>query len=388
MGNADPLAKVGFAHMLRGLAALVVLVAHLCQAFWTLPVIATLLGTPAVAPHPYWFTTLVDRMLPPGFLGNFGVALFFLISGFVIPFSVVNRTWPQFAVTRVLRIWPTYAIGLTITALMVILCAGWFGQPRPFSWNTYFLQLIFLQDLSGTISIDGIVWTLEIEARFYLMIALLAGALRLNRMRPIVITAIVLSCFTFTSSLLPDWLQSAESLYRILYGLTLTAQMLCFMLVGTVFNLLYRQTVTRETAIMAASLFLTAFAMQWALGTMRATLEPGLIAYGAALGLFASAYAFRGHLRVPGILNWLAGISYSLYVIHGVAGYAVIRIAVDLGMGVAVSIAVGAGFAFTAATLLHHFVEVPTQALGKRLAGRLKTRQDLRPDVTAAGTTG
>jgi len=58
-------------------------------------------------------------------------------------------------------------------------------------------------------------------------------------------------------------------------------------------------------------------------------------------------------------------------VIHGVAGYAIMRIAVDRGVGLAASIAIGTAFAFTAAALLHYFVEGPTQAWGKQFASGL-----------------
>src|SRR4029077_7376771 len=129
----------------------------------------------------------------------------------------------------VLRIWPTYAVGLTITALMVIGCAAWFGQPRPFAWPTYFLQLLFVQDMFGVISIDGIVWTLEIEVRFYILMAFMAGAVSLGRIWPLAVAAAALTCFTIASSRLPDWLISGEPFYRTLYALTLSAQMLCYM---------------------------------------------------------------------------------------------------------------------------------------------------------------
>ncbi|MCQ4062259.1 acyltransferase, partial [Klebsiella pneumoniae] len=49
--------------------------------------------------------------LPQFNWGAFGVALFFLISGFVIPFSFVKATWLSFLVGRFFRIFPLYAVG-------------------------------------------------------------------------------------------------------------------------------------------------------------------------------------------------------------------------------------------------------------------------------------
>jgi peptidoglycan/LPS O-acetylase OafA/YrhL len=367
--------KIAFAHMLRGLAALLVLIGHLGHTFWMLPGIGTMLGAPPMEPHPYWFTILLDRYLPPGFVGHFAVALFFLISGFVIPFSLLNRTRLQFAAARVLRLWPTYAIGLTITALLVIACASWFGQPRPFPWRTYFLQLVFVRDLAWVPSIDGIAWTLEIEAKFYLLMALLAGAVRLGRIGPLLLTAVALLCLTVGASFLPMWNMSLTPLYRGLYGLTLSGQMICFMFIGTIFNFVYRGLLSWRVGGFAIAFLFGTLLVQWPLGVIAATSKSGLLSYAIALAFFAGAYAARHRMqRAPAALSWLADISYPLYVIHGVAGYALMRMAFDAGIGMAGCIAIATVFAFAAATVMHHFIEVPTQSIGKAISLKMGAR--------------
>src|SRR6187431_393733 len=82
--------RVSFAHLLRGIAAASVLSHHYLNMIWEKPQsIGALIAQPALpvlvnnVPHLHIF----DFGLP-GFWGHFGVALFFLISGFVIPFSV------------------------------------------------------------------------------------------------------------------------------------------------------------------------------------------------------------------------------------------------------------------------------------------------------------
>ena len=67
------------------------------------------------------------------FWGHFGVALFFIISGFVIPFSVASTTRAGFAVARVLRIWPTYLAGLAIAIFCVVINSGLSGKSFPYS---------------------------------------------------------------------------------------------------------------------------------------------------------------------------------------------------------------------------------------------------------------
>ena len=68
--------------------------------------------TALAAPGPYFS------------LGHTGVALFFLVSGFVIPGAFDARTRWAFVVSRAWRLWPTYAAGLTLTiAALACACA-------------------------------------------------------------------------------------------------------------------------------------------------------------------------------------------------------------------------------------------------------------------------
>jgi peptidoglycan/LPS O-acetylase OafA/YrhL len=100
-----------------------------------------------------------------------------------------------------------------------------------------------------------------------------------------------------------------------------------------------------------------------------------LLSYAIALAFFAAAYAARHRMqRATAGLSWLADISYPLYVIHGIAGYALMRMAFDAGIGMAGCIAIATVFAFSAATMMHHFIEVPTQSIGKALSLRMSAR--------------
>src|SRR5262249_15229759 len=154
---------------LRGLAAVTVLIGHFVYVFWGYPdAVASLIGAPPVPRQP---------MSPDldGYLGHVGVAIFFLISGFVIPFSLLNRSRLEFGIARFFRLWPTYTIGFGITVLAVILCSRSYGRPVPFLPSTVVYQVLFVRDFFWVPSIDGIVWTLEIEVKFYILIALIAN---------------------------------------------------------------------------------------------------------------------------------------------------------------------------------------------------------------------
>jgi peptidoglycan/LPS O-acetylase OafA/YrhL len=89
--------------------------------------------------------------------------------------------------------------------------------------------------------------------------------------------------------------------------------------------------------------------------------------YAFVVIVFAFAATFPGLFRGTWISNFFADISYPLYVIHGVAGYASMRVLMDLGAPAWVTLALVTAGALSLAWVLHIAVEKPTQQLGKRI---------------------
>lgn len=116
-----------------------------------------------------------DNVVPLG-PGVAGVALFFFISGYVIPLSVGRGLQPvPFAVRRLFRIYPLY-----LAALLLLLVLGTSGAlPRwadmatasPWRWLA---NLLLVQDFVRQPAFLGVAWTLIIELLWY---ALFAAAL-------------------------------------------------------------------------------------------------------------------------------------------------------------------------------------------------------------------
>jgi peptidoglycan/LPS O-acetylase OafA/YrhL len=110
---------------------------------------------------------------------NFGVTLFFLLSGFLLyrPFVAARLEGRppirirDYTRRRVLRIVPAYWVALTVLALWPGLVAFWDGP----WWRSY----TFTQIYWGESTVQGIfpAWTLCIEVSFYLALPFLAAAI-------------------------------------------------------------------------------------------------------------------------------------------------------------------------------------------------------------------
>ncbi|MDP5007772.1 MAG: acyltransferase family protein, partial [Glaciimonas sp.] len=111
-----------FANTLRGFAALAVLISHYFDFFWIhRDLSAKLTNTSILSVENYATPFYVSWInFGAGFdWGAYAVGVFFLISGFVIPFSLKQETLVNFAMRRLCRIVPTYAVGFSITLLMI-----------------------------------------------------------------------------------------------------------------------------------------------------------------------------------------------------------------------------------------------------------------------------
>src|SRR4051812_18434840 len=107
--------RIWFAQMLRAVAILAVMISHYCDVFIHANSVATSLAfTRPVTINP---NILISQFILWLYnfnfnFGPFGVGIFFLISGFVIPISIENIGTGQFVIRRFFRIFPPYAVGL------------------------------------------------------------------------------------------------------------------------------------------------------------------------------------------------------------------------------------------------------------------------------------
>ena len=156
--------RIESVHSLRGIASLAVALFHLSDG-----------------PH---LPTLLHSICS---YGKFGVEVFFVISGFVLPYSLWRagyvgtfRNYRSFLWKRVVRLDPPY-----LATIAFILVLDWLSsksaayQGSPFSIDILRLlsHLGYLVGLLGMNWLNPVFWTLAIECQFYLLIAALHSLL-------------------------------------------------------------------------------------------------------------------------------------------------------------------------------------------------------------------
>src|SRR4051794_17724043 len=148
-----PAARMGWLDALRGFAALTVVWFHLSPL---------MLGNQrhlAIMRH-------ID-------FGKYGVLLFFLVSGYVIPMSLERHgSLRKFWVGRLFRIYPAYLA--TIALVVGLATAGLAGYPgwvRADPVTGVLAHITMFSDLLGVRGVVRVFWTLAYEMTFYLVVA-------------------------------------------------------------------------------------------------------------------------------------------------------------------------------------------------------------------------
>lgn len=247
--------------LIRGIAALLVCVCHFRHA---LPE-----SIRALAKH-----------------GELGVYAFFVISGFIIPFSMARGNYQlqhlaAFWRKRLLRLQPTYLVAVLVTFILSYGSAQLRGESSGFSAAEMFWSTIYLHIPSE----NPVIWTLIVELKYYVLISCLFPALFSSDARWRIATFLGLALL----SALPIAREETKFLPYFLLGFA-----------GCYFAL--NLCARREFVALA----LTALAAAW----IHATLLPLCV---AAVTLLVIHLNPRADFKVAAFLGT---ISYSLYLLH------------------------------------------------------------------------
>ncbi|GAA0443655.1 hypothetical protein Aca07nite_52450 [Actinoplanes capillaceus] len=332
-------------------------------------------------------------------LGRYGVLLFFLVSGYVIPMSLERHgSLRRFWTGRLLRIYPAYLVAAVVA--LALGAAGLLRMPAQLTTETAASvagHVTMLQDLLGVRGVLRPFWTLSYEMVFYLLTAglfawgrhrwsawwaagltavaavvalpddLLGGTVGQRRITAVAVLVLLVGVVAayLTGSKAVSLVAAAGGLGAAALpmvngsatgGVTgassaQATQMLAVMFAGTVLYRMRHRQIGRLPAAVALTVVLAGAAVH---------LGPAVVL--AVAVTFGAGYALSER-RPPAVLVWFGEVSYSLYLLH----IPVLAVAVhvsDRPLIIALLFTAGAlGTAWAG----HRYVERPAQELARRL---------------------
>lgn len=127
--------------------------------------------------YHYFFIGVLEKFYSPSifhnvaFWGEFGVDIFFILSGFVILISAEKTgSALQFLKSRLKRVYPTFILCSLILVLTGILMPGNTLNSLIIKWLN---SMTFISDFWGGSLLSGIYWTLVIEIKFYILVTII-----------------------------------------------------------------------------------------------------------------------------------------------------------------------------------------------------------------------
>jgi peptidoglycan/LPS O-acetylase OafA/YrhL len=323
-------------YLLRGVASLMVCFYHL------------VLGNDLLFPSDY----LVEKTCSYGYLG---VEIFFILSGYVICYSLPenfsSRHLGTFFLKRLTRIEPPYVISIILVLLLNYLSHKITGLPNEVDLIAIASHLAYINNFIPNTYVNVVYWTLGIEAQFYVLIGLLFPFMRRTKYFLLfgLGAFIGISCIQMPGSI--------AVILPFLSYFTLGISLFFFKIKKQISLPLF----TIITLVCFGQLFL----FQGTPGTIAAII--------AVLVLLFWTYVNK-------TIRFFSMISYSLYLIHVPVGGKIINLGMrfvgsDLSRYLLVFLAlcVCIGFAY----LFYRFVELPAFQLSKRI--RYKTDSPINP---------
>jgi peptidoglycan/LPS O-acetylase OafA/YrhL len=339
--------RLGWLDVLRGIAALAVVFDH--TSYYVLQHVRSIIYQ--------WFDA-----------GNYGVFVFFLISGYIVPASLERKgSVRTFWVSRLFRLYPLYLLAVGIAVIFYLTHVGKARGEAAHPGASVLSQLLMMSNVISGQNLPNVVWSLAYEMVFYLLLTALflarihkrsnwyalgfaVAALAIGGVLPqaylihhvaptrviaLVADLLILAGLAFAvvrrglSRLLGAALAAVVALTLVAFnGSWLwpyeALSILALMFTGT---MVYRAEQGQYSWRKAITVGLTVLGCAIAAGLWHSHAQ-GMSAHAeliwsrkwvSALGLaaltFAAGMTFR-HVRWPRALTWLGLISYSVYLLH------------------------------------------------------------------------
>ncbi len=409
--------RLGWLDVLRGVAALAVVFDH--TSYYALQHVRTLIYQ--------WFDP-----------GNYGVFVFFLVSGYIVPALLERKgSVRTFWVSRLFRLYPLYLLVVAIAVAFYLTNVGSARGEASDPVGSFLSQLLLMSNVLSGQNLPNVVWSLSYEMIFYLLLTALfiarahkrsswyalgfavaavviGGLLPRNylvgHVAPLRLVALVADLAVLGGLAFAIVLRGMSRLLGAALAAVVAVTLLAFnggwiwpwealsilalMFTGTMF---YRAeqgqySWRKAIAIGVAVLGLAIVAGLWHSRAWGMSAHAELLwsrrwvsAFGLAALTFAAGLSLR-HVKWPRALTWLGLISYSVYLLHPlvIEAYHHFYPSRQHHFYLQVLIAVGLLVIIIALSSVTYLcVERPMQNVGRRVGRWLDTRfgPDRIPEV-------
>ena len=343
---------------LRAFAALAVLGYHLMR------------HTPWL-PHDAWFR-----------YGFTGVGFFFILSGFVLTWSIrPHDSAKDFWVRRFARVYPSHLVMLVVALLAPV-------APGAITWLGAVAGVLLVQawfvDWDIVFGLNSPSWTLSCEAFFYLCAPLVIRRLARTSPTRAVVAAGAWVVATSAAAVGLGLSSDGTDVYAFHNPLVRSGEFVLGVLLAVLVEKGWRPRVPLVPSILL--LLVVAGAFSVASGVLPQSVVGTLLDPFFALVILAAALADiagRGGVLRHRMLVYLGQVSFGFYLVHELV---IVNLAPHLPSGTPaenlVSLTAVGAAALVAAMALHHLVELPCQGAVRRRWARRRTRSGAAPTST------
>lgn len=297
-------------------------------------------------------------------VGGIGVSLFFLISGFVI-LRTIDRINPvPFIIQRFFRIIPTCFFCVMLVAGITYAYCSAKGLNQPNTIAGVFASTFAANYFNSSFTTIPVLWTLEIEMLFYIIIAVAASIFKRLGYKELIFISVLCLSFVLAYSI-PFGVAKAKP--DILRHFSVIFVHISYMMIGAIIYRAYESSHGFKgitLALTSISIYLIAYGCYW--NATQMDIGSNLPSSATALIIFVIGMLSGMQSKLFTPLRWVATISYPLYLLHIPLAWGFLYFFASLGMGMNLSAFLATAAVILMAWLTHHAIELPFQRIGKK----------------------
>lgn len=242
--------------------------------------------------------------------GFLGVALFFILSGFIISSVITKETLLDFSIKRLLRIYPALIISIFLIYILSMIFTNYMEK---FELNDILLSMtLFNYVLIDNNPVQGVAWTLFIEILFYILFGICYY-----------ISKDLKKTFIYLAILVALIIQYSREFGDNFFLLAASVSYLPFLMSG-ILIFVYNSEKRINIIFLLVNIFLILFSL-FTIHTDFLLIDNSyLINYFYAILIFLFFIINENKFKENKIVKFYNDISYSFYLYHGFLGFLII----------------------------------------------------------------